>query len=62
MGRVLEFVWFVAFLWFVISVFAAPILHTYWKARERRDAAATEQALKQCKADTTHAHEQDALL
>lgn len=61
LGRVLEFAYFVAFLFFILSVFVFPISLAYWRAREKQRAAETEATLKSLGFDHTHRFEQDAL-
>lgn len=60
-GRVLEFLYFVAFSFFILSVFAFPICFAYWRKREREDAAKTEETLRRLGFDHSHRFEQDAL-
>jgi len=55
-GQIVGFLWTVAAAFFLLSMFVFPVLYVRWKAREKRDAAATEQALQRCKADTSNLH------
>lgn len=50
-------------IWFVVVwAFILTILFQRWHAREHRDAEATEEALGHTRQNTSHDHEQDALL
>lgn len=60
-GQILGFLWTVAAIFFLISVFALPICLAYWRKREREDAEATEEALSRTRSTTSHQYEQDAL-
>jgi len=61
LGQIVGFIWTVVAAFFLLSAFVFPVLWVRWKAREKRDAAATEAELQRCRADTTHLHEMDAL-
>lgn len=61
LGQLASFLWTTAAVFFLISWFAAPVLLAYWKAREKRRAADTEDALKSLGFDHSHRWEQDAL-
>jgi len=60
-GHLLAYLFDVAFWFFVISVFVLPVVMSYWRAREKRDAERTAQILDSLLHDTTHQYEQDAL-
>lgn len=59
-GRLLEFAYFVAFWFFIVSVFLFPVSLQYWKAREKRRAEETEAALKSLGFDRSNNHIYDA--
>lgn len=59
-GRVLEFLYLLAFWFFIISVFVLPVAFAYWRRNEQLRAEATEEALESLGFDTSHLHEQDA--
>jgi membrane protein implicated in regulation of membrane protease activity len=59
--RWLGYAWNIAAVWFLLSAFVFPVLWVRWRAREKRDAAKTDRTLRLLKADTTHAHEMDAI-
>lgn len=61
LGQILGFLWTVAAIFFLISVFALPICLAYWRKREREDAAKTEATLRRLGFDHSHRFEQDAL-
>lgn len=60
-GRVMQFLWTLAFWWFVLSVFVLPVVFTYWRHNEKRRAAETEKTLESLGYDTSGAHYEDAL-
>lgn len=60
-GQIIGFLWTVAALFFLVSVFVFPISFAYWRKREKADAAETDRVLKGLLHDTSHAYEQDAL-
>lgn len=55
-GQVLGFLWTTAAAFFLISVFALPIAFAYWRAREREDAAKTEEVMDSLGYDRTNDH------
>lgn len=59
-GQIIGFLWTVAAIFFLISVFAFPICLAYWRKREREDAAKTEATLKRLGFDHSNAHIWDA--
>ena len=60
-GQLLGLAWDVAVWFFILSVLVFPALYAQWRHREKQDKAATEEALKRCKSDTSHRYEMDAL-
>lgn len=60
-GRVLEFLWMLAFWAFVVGVFVIPVAMSYWRHNERLRAEQTEETLESLGFDTSHQYEQDAL-
>jgi len=55
-GKALALIWDVAVWFFVLSVLVLPALYAQWRHREKQDQAATEEALRGCKADTSGDH------
>lgn len=60
-GRVLEFLYLLAFWFFILSVFVFPVVFAYWRHNERKRADATEDTLQSLGFDHSHAYEQDAM-
>lgn len=59
-GQIVGLAWDVAVWFFVLSVLVFPALYAQWRHREKQDQAATEEALRGCKADTSGDHIWDA--
>lgn len=59
-GRIAEFLWLLAFIFFILSVFIFPITFAYWRANERKRAEDTEKALQSLGFDTSNSHIYDA--
>lgn len=62
LGHIAGFLWMLTFWVFILSVFVLPIVNAYWRAREKADAAETERVLGTLGFDTSHMHDQDAVI
>jgi hypothetical protein len=60
-GRIAAVLYDAAVWFFILSAFVFPVLFARWKARERADAEATEEALSRTRSTTSHQYEQDAM-
>ena len=59
-GHAGAFAFDVAAWFFIVSFVVFPVLYARWKASERRDAAATEEALSRTRSTTDTSHIWDA--
>lgn len=59
-GRALEFLWMLAFWFFIVGVFLVPLAMSYWRHNEKQRAEQTEKTLESLGFDTTNSHIWDA--